>query len=106
MTEFHPEGEINMGTSTDTTKLRVRIYHAAAESIERQRHCGCCSAIRNNDARNNFKEVDIFSDWFKPSKEDTLAYWFGKCSCETQDNVPVRVLALCFMAAMVEAGDA
>jgi hypothetical protein len=95
-----------MTNSVQEKKLRIRIYHAAAESIEQLHYCGCCAAIRNNDARNNFKEVEIFEKWFKTADTDMLAYWMGKCSCETHENIPLRVLAMCFMAAMVEAGDA
>lgn len=98
-----------------TRKPDRRVYLRAAEIVETSahsntltgelRHTYCCDAI--GDALPSVgrrvkywatTEHVFFATIFDP-KNDTLG-WFGDVYCEA--NRPVRVLALCFAAAMAK----
>lgn len=84
------------------SKQRAARYLRAAEDLELKVVCGCCAALYNNGGKS---EMEVFKGLYEPQK--TLEpYWMGSCKCITDKNIPFRVLAMCFMAAMVEAGDA
>lgn len=91
-----------MSRALDATK-RVAIYREAARRCETEATWGACIYIffaGHGDTEigpwHEDPEVEIFRAMFKP--EDAGSLWW-------EDNDP-RILALCFMAAMVEAGDA
>jgi hypothetical protein len=87
--------------STDRAK-RARRYLRAAEALELREACGCCAALYNNGGKS---ELEPFKAVFEPASYPD-PYWMGLCKCHTDENIPFRVLAMCFMAAMVERGDA
>ena len=81
---------------------RAKRYLRAAESLETRDACGCCAALYNSGGK---QEMEPFKAVYEPGYFSD-PYWMGLCKCHTDENIPFRVLALCFMAAMVEAGDA
>lgn len=105
-------------TSTDTTKKRTAIYRSAARALERgSRYNGspvsyACHALELAEYGHPLHPTE-HSSLCAPMKEifapdSTASAWlspyvggvdFSSAEC-------VRILALCFMAAMVEAGDA
>lgn len=96
-----PTGDAMTRPSTERMK-RAAIYLKAAERIETFESCGCCDALINSQGS---AEERIFSALFKPRGRHGMEYWMGPCVCDSDENVGFRVLAMCFMAAMAEAGD-
>lgn len=107
-----------MALRTDTVKRRAAIYRQAARSIENGADLYSCIAVMNacdddkEGAKLAGKYVDVLvygledDDW--PSAEGRLqitGFAYGAREVGV-DEVDLRVLALCFMAAMVETGDA
>lgn len=97
-----------MNSRTNTAPL----YRKAARLLEK--HPGkwaACGAIRVviGEARvrveaPNEPEVRAFSAFFAPDPKFPNGFWFGDCEAGKANDE--RIMALCFMAAMVEAGDA
>lgn len=91
-------------------KAKAAVYLAAAKEVaevmyqhergERPQHKACCTALTDVDA--TIGEKILFGKYFMPKYASS--FWFGDPQ-EPQNRNP-RILALCFMAAMVEAGDA
>ena len=97
--------------STKGDKKRAAIYREAARRIERKLNYCCCYAIRR--ITGNHKLGDEMREVFaarRIQENRWSGHWmveigemrYGE-SAEVQNR---RILALCFMAAMVEAGDA
>ena len=100
--------------STDYRTKRAKVYRDAAELLCHQdtKECwGCCDAINKivcGSALTDTQQKEEFEHYFKPVSKtlywgslwgDDDAFWSGSIhNC--------RILAICFMAAMVEAGDA
>jgi hypothetical protein len=117
-------GDMNNRSCTDTTKVKkAAIYRQAARLLE-QKACHSPDRYnRNGTVRVKFtccaiaEAEGIFPKWNYGEKESKLVEhytdtfglegggnWFGSdWDDRVQDH---RILALCFMAAMVEAGDA
>ena len=89
----------------------VAVYRGAARLMELGFHDYACNAIwtashprkewRYPDERDRHPLVVKFTEYFKPERNDTVA-WFGEAGRGRRR----RIIALCMMAAMVEAGDA
>lgn len=86
---------------------RAAIYRKAAKMIEDKQACSSCIALdfagAGEESRRKYSAV------FRPEKPDDPAgiFWWRDCGCHgTRRYRDPRILALCFMAAMVEAGDA
>ena len=83
-------------------------YLNAALRLERGEYRGCCAAICETErpggpcnCEDDGSLQKRFAAIFMPRKPDARkGYWWG------DDDRDSRILALCFMAAMVEAGDA
>ena len=88
-------------TSTEGRKKRAALYRKTAQFIEQRGQGACCYSLSKCGARGN--EHMNFAAFFKP--QNCGPYWWGVPSWEPNYHGP-RILALCFMAAMVEAGDA
>ncbi len=98
------------GTSTDRAAI-ADMFRNAARVLESQKPGnGACEVLGDfcPMALDQFSEVCLCGDasgkmglLFKPS--GGRDYWMGEF---TDENQGARVLMLCFMAAMVEAGDA
>lgn len=93
--------------STETAKRRKNtdIYRRAARLIENNKADMSCWAI--NQARTNGREIlgrspqrEKYENTFVIDAPD------GHFGPNNEENRGVRIVALCFMAAMVEAGDA
>lgn len=101
---------------TEGTKRRASIYLRAAERIARGKNTySCCAIGRQSDYEEPLsKHIGPYVAVFKPERAGT--FWgsgWDIDEVDTHDAVPrtaegkaCRILALCFMAAMVEAGDA
>jgi hypothetical protein len=96
-----------MARSTKTAKLSDG-YRNSAKLIEegKEDHLrgACCIAMDqiamiDGDVNN----VQVFYDLFKPNEGHNALWWGEKWE---DDARSCRILALCFMAALVEAGDA
>ena len=96
--------------STDTAKL-AGIYLRAADMIASRDVRGCCDALGLAEGETHPTDgagccLDVvakaFSDMFRPP--EVVGFWWGDTFDTEEQNQ--RTLALCFMAAMVEAGDA
>lgn len=77
------------------------------DSGERRQHQACCTALRRVAGDDWDQASDLigrFEKVFMPEGRDSCSCWYG--APENPNNQGPRVLALCFMAAMVEAGDA
>jgi len=97
---------MTMACSTETSKRRTKVYRTAARRCEKEAEWGACIYISfaNQNTKNETllkwtsdPEVIAFRKFFYPDELAGSLWW--------EDNDP-RTLALCFMAAMVEAGDA
>lgn len=96
-------------------KIRKRLtkaYLKAAQKIHDGELLYCCEAIacvlEHTEPSSTclacayrLGELPSFNDWFKPPNE--RAYWWGEKA--TPESQQARMLSLCFMAAMAEAGD-
>jgi hypothetical protein len=102
--------------STDKNS-RAAIYRAAARQMEknfdRDLHngaywYGACDNIAHvvtgSAVRSDCAEALAFERVFRP--KSVYAYWGDEWGCNHDERRNIRILALCFMAAMVEAGDA
>jgi hypothetical protein len=100
--------EVKISQSTETAK-RAAIYREAARLIENDKMDYSCCAIAEAQG--------IFDEWNRSKAESALVDGYadvmgsfkeagGFCCGWTDDGRDERVVALCFMAAMVEAGDA
>lgn len=85
-------------------RRRAQIYRNAARKVERGLAGGCCLAICNSYTgstncicQGGHPLSDDFKALFKP--ERAQEYWWGE---PDEKHAGARVLALCFMAAMVE----
>lgn len=92
-----------MASSTETAK----VYREAARLIEAgSANCGCCFAISLAGGRGYLPEGEHAKMMLKTFPEGMRGGWgHYRAHGGDQDQSP-RILALCFMAAMVEAGDA
>ncbi len=74
-------------------------YLKAASRIEDQTMCGCCCAIESTGL-----STKKFLTLMSPNQflDQSGSFFFGRCKCWTNEHIPVRVLALCFMAAIAE----
>jgi hypothetical protein len=95
-----------MRASTD----RAEAYWRAADEVATTmfipgEHKACCTAIIDTAPPDIEKELlSGLATYFRPDDIKPGEYWFGEPT--GSDARKVRILALCFMAAMVEAGDA
>lgn len=103
-----------------TTK--AEIYSTAAKYLEDGKVCdsikGACSAIGESmyptlmrlDAYSKAEAQGVlkpFEDLFKPDEPyASRSYWGNEWAETDAERNDCRILALCFMASMVEAGDA
>lgn len=83
-------------------------FRVAAKEMEDGGWCACCEAIRHAmpETRIRDRMLKEFDAYFKPEGGDFVLWWWGGCCCQMPSTRGPRVLALGFMAAMVEAGDA
>jgi hypothetical protein len=88
------------------TKRAANAFRHAAKAVEDGQWCSCCNAINFSTDSTSFAERmnEAFKNYFKP--DGAGLWWWGGCACRMTSTRGPRVLALCFMAAMVEAGDA
>ena len=105
-----------MGASSTDRKALAAIYREAARRMEADEYCKrghvygyACNAIADIDGvkpghlrRVTANEI-AFKTVFNPGRPETRHGFFGVM--EKMANRNRRVLALCFMAALVEAGD-
>lgn len=96
-----------MNASTNSAK----VYRDAAAYLFRRNPkvwWGCCDAINKvttGDPCIRSAQEAVFAAYFKPENTNYV-YWGGQWSDDSRERHACRILALCFMAAMVEAGDA
>ena len=97
-----------MKTSVAQRKKDAAVYRKAARRIERGENLTACFAIEavTNIAYTQEPLCDRMRSIFAPDSEKL--YWLGGIVDGNHDHGDKqgRILALCFMAAMVEAGDA
>ena len=88
----------------NTAKHESRQFVTAARRIFSGKESYACHAI--SDARLKERFVDIFmpDGWTKEQHDAALFGWFG--APFLRSAFEERLVALCFMAAMVETGDA
>lgn len=83
----------------------AEIFLQAAKLIEDQKaSCGCCLAISEAGGEGYLPEGEHGKKMFRVYPEGMNGGW-GRYPIHGGERGP-RILALCFMAAMVEAGDA
>lgn len=93
-------------TSTDR-RADAETFRAAASLIERDiAHCGCCFAIEQAGGKGYLPEGRHAQMMLKTFPEGMQGGWGGYRANGGDPDQSPRILALCFMAAMVEAGDA
>lgn len=94
-------------TSTDR-KARAAIYRAAADSCSIGGFS--CLSLEEESKRAGIKVAplrDAYKSVFAPRSRTAIWLHEGQTAIPIfEERVAFRVLALCFMAAMVEAGDA
>jgi hypothetical protein len=91
---------------------RIAIYEEAAEIIEQKEALGCCAALSMADrfeapAFEALVMEDVFLD-IEANPDQRTGYWmaeFGERGGAPEVNER-RILALCFMMALIETGDA
>jgi hypothetical protein len=96
------------GLSTDRSKKRASIYREAAKLIESGAEYACCYALEKAGGK---RECDRMHAVFAECQGRVYlgGHWMADLGENPYDRElmsPRRVVALCFMAAMVEAGDA
>ena len=84
------------GASTDAA-----VYREAARQIEEGIQIWTCNALECLGA-----SPIPYAALFKPEDEHFDGSWGTRWSDSYEERQDCRILALCFMAAMVEAGDA
>jgi hypothetical protein len=98
------------GASGEAASRRPAIYRRAAEclfDIKQDAIRGCCFAIAQADGSGDYTSQNqkSFHDLFEPDDHGD-GYYFEQISTDQPVRRECRLLALCLMAAMVEAGDA
>jgi hypothetical protein len=99
-------------TLTEMMEERIAIYEEAAEIIEQKEALGCCAALSMADrfeapAFEALVMEDVFLD-IEANPDQRTGYWmaeFGERGGAPEVNER-RILALCFMMALIETGDA
>lgn len=89
---------------TETTK-RAALYREAASRIAERKNVWSCCAIERvtlGCGPTWGKETKAYREIFATSEDGEVSI----SAFDTAGGSPIRILALCFMAAMVEAGDA
>ena len=96
-----------MSRSTEEAKKRAAIYRKAARRIERAAH-GMFSCSTLNTITGDGEAARRYAELFRP--EDYNGECWGHAWAngwdQWRERNACRIVALCFMAAMVEAGDA
>lgn len=98
-------------TSTEGRAARAAIYREAARMIEREKHSFACYAL-GDAGQDDSTLCGLMNEIYAPGVSGAWLCGIGGeegCHYPLAGDCPERsgrVLALCFMAAMVEAGDA
>lgn len=100
----------NRVTETMSKKALAEIYREAARVVERTGEMSCCAVrdiAKTADTTYKCPESNRYAKIFAPSMLDTAGCYHDLVKeLPDEDRHGFRVLALCFAAAMVEAGDA
>lgn len=85
------------------SKKDAAVYLKAAEEMDSGVAFGCCKAIANASLVDSYSSPlqERFADAFSPTIPKGISYWWT----DGKDWNRPRVIALCFAAAMAEAGD-
>ena len=84
-------------------KRRTKIYLEAARLVAEGEKIYCCYAISEQDVQDVYAARHRFFELFKHDGSQPGGYWNMSRHWRRQQ---LRVLSLCFMAAMAEVGDA
>ena len=94
-------------SAPSTDRRAAKVYRDAAVYIEKNGHVGCYALQQVTDGLTYGGSPKLFAPYerfFKPRIQPFDGGWYGNLPEDEASNC--RVLALCFLAAMVEAGDA
>lgn len=101
-----------MSGASTTPSRSAAIYRKAAKLLEDERECFACCAISVAVHGKTYALQEcagaraLFVSKFRPHTYDGNGPFFGYYTDDPVQANDARILALCFMAAMVEAGDA
>jgi hypothetical protein len=76
------------------------VYLKAAMRMAAKKDCFSCTSIERASNGQGEPFIKKYAAIFKPCGVETEGIWFGDCACRTDENLGVRVLALCFMSAI------